>query len=204
MTPRRHRLLGSLLLALILAWEPIAQAHADDALERGIAAYGAGDYDSAREILLPLAEAGYAKAQHRIGRMYREGWGFAESANSACDWYERAANLNNSSRFNLATCFMTGSGRSLDLEKAVHLFLPLAESGETKAKAKLASAYKKMADYENYRRWMTDAADDGSKLAQVLLFTGGDEHLVPHVGWLDVGCVYFSLLLGEDYDYCDD
>ena len=204
---RRYSLLGILLLALSFVWGPVVHAQAsDNALERGLAAYDAEDYETARELLLPLAEAGNAKAQEKIGWMYFDGLAFPQKEETGCDWFEKAASLGSiSGTRNLASCFLMGDGRPLDLDDAIRLFKPLAENGDVQAKIKLGMAFREKDERRKYVQWVKEAADDGSKVAQVLLFTGGEGHLAPHIGWLDVGCIYlFNIFLDKPFDYCDD
>ena len=58
----------SLLIAAIVALAPLAGAEAG--LREGRAAYAQGDYTTALEEILPLAEAGNADAQRLLGVMY--------------------------------------------------------------------------------------------------------------------------------------
>ena len=59
----------SLLIAAIVALAPLAGAEAG--LREGRAAYAQGDYATALEEILPLAEAGNADAQRLLGVTYR-------------------------------------------------------------------------------------------------------------------------------------
>lgn len=59
-------------------------------IENGWAAYNAGDYQSAYRILLAHANLENAQAQTRIGVMYRDGKGVAQSDQQAGEWFERA------------------------------------------------------------------------------------------------------------------
>jgi hypothetical protein len=45
----------------------------------GLAAYGRGDYATALQEWLPLAEQGDAVAQYNLGVMYANGWGVPEN-----------------------------------------------------------------------------------------------------------------------------
>ena len=68
------------------------QPGADDPrVKEGFAAYKAGDFKQAYNIWLPLAEAGNAEAQFRVGRLYD----FEEiedvDINAAISWYKYAA-----------------------------------------------------------------------------------------------------------------
>ena len=63
------RLLISALTALMLFATPVVAGDFEDAA----AAYHAGDYQKAFRLWKPLAEKGYARAQHNLGVMYRRG-----------------------------------------------------------------------------------------------------------------------------------
>lgn len=76
------------LLLLALAATPL---HADEALERGHAAYRAGDHAAAFEAWRPLAEQGDRTAQLYLGYLYRQGIGVPADAAQAARWYRKAA-----------------------------------------------------------------------------------------------------------------
>lgn len=78
-------LLGLLLSGVIL---PLA---AQGTFDQGMASYRAGDYQTAFQILKPLAEQGNMEAQRRLGIMYRHGKGVAQNDELALKWYRRAA-----------------------------------------------------------------------------------------------------------------
>ena len=59
--------------------------------EDGMAAYNRGDYVPAMKLFRPLARQGDAKAQGRIGAMYRRGRGVAKSSAHAFMWLSIAA-----------------------------------------------------------------------------------------------------------------
>ena len=77
------------VLALSLVFSLIPLARAD--YESAKAAYEAGEYETALEILIPLAEAGDAKAQNSLGFMYNEGLGVSQDYAEAVKWYGKAA-----------------------------------------------------------------------------------------------------------------
>ena len=54
-------------------------------------AYQRGDYAAAFKLWLPLAEAGSARAQENIARMYERGQWVAQDSAMANEWYRRAA-----------------------------------------------------------------------------------------------------------------
>ncbi len=57
----------------------------------GLNAYSRGDYATALNEWLPLAEQGYAEAQYNLGLMYESGAGVAISDVEASNWYRLAA-----------------------------------------------------------------------------------------------------------------
>jgi TPR repeat protein len=54
-------------------------------------AYARGDYATAFKLWFPLAEAGSARAQENIARMYERGEWVAQDQTMADEWYRRAA-----------------------------------------------------------------------------------------------------------------
>ena len=64
---------------------------ADRAYEEGRAAYEADDFAAAAAKLLPLAEAGHAKAQQLVGQMYWFGRGVEASAERCVHFLKAAA-----------------------------------------------------------------------------------------------------------------
>ena len=55
------------------------------------AAYARGDYATAFQIWLPLAEQGSAQAQLNVARMYERGEWVAQDKQAAAEWYSKAA-----------------------------------------------------------------------------------------------------------------
>ena len=81
----------------------------------GLDAYQRGDYKHALHLLLPLANAGNAKAQCHIASMYQGGLGVPVSGQEAVKWYTKAAEqkdlegkISGIAYNNLATIFFTG------------------------------------------------------------------------------------------------
>jgi uncharacterized protein len=68
--------------------DPVLPAHADFAA--GQAAYDRGGFNAAYNEWLPLAEAGDAEAQFRIGRLHDVGEGRKRDGPKAVEWYEKA------------------------------------------------------------------------------------------------------------------
>ncbi|MEO5338823.1 MAG: hypothetical protein H7841_18365, partial [Magnetospirillum sp. WYHS-4] len=57
----------------------------------GMAAYEAKDHERALAVWLPLAEAGHAEAQYRVGRLHDEGEAVPRDEAAAAAWYRKAA-----------------------------------------------------------------------------------------------------------------
>jgi TPR repeat protein len=68
-----------------------------DEIDVGMKAYNDGDYATAYEILLPLAEHhGYARAMNTLGIMYEQGLGTEKQGAEALKWYKKASLEGNS------------------------------------------------------------------------------------------------------------
>jgi len=73
------------LMALALTPAPVLAG-----MKEAKAAYEAKNYKTAFKEYLPLAEAGNAEAQYRIGRMYRFGLGRNQNYDKAMFWFKKA------------------------------------------------------------------------------------------------------------------
>lgn len=72
------------------ATEPTS--HPDpDALQAGLGALAAGNFESALQMLLPLARSGNAAAQYNVALLYRNGQGVLANNATALDWLRKAA-----------------------------------------------------------------------------------------------------------------
>lgn len=76
---------------LILVCLTAAPPAAANMFTRGQQLYRAGEYASARDIWMPLAENGDAEAQYSIGVLYKRGESVAKDVLSAAKWFARAA-----------------------------------------------------------------------------------------------------------------
>ena len=82
----------ALLLAIVLAWLPASSpARADAELDAALAHLNAGEFFEALEGLLPLANAGNARAQAEVGMIYHYGLVSGKNFQKASDYYNRAA-----------------------------------------------------------------------------------------------------------------
>jgi len=77
------------LMSLVLVL--LAVPASAGALEDGLAAYQARDFDKAVKLLQPLADLGNPQAQRVIGRLYHRGKGLPKDADKAAQWYRKAS-----------------------------------------------------------------------------------------------------------------
>jgi len=152
-----------LVFCLLLAAPLPARADFD----AGVAAYERGDFEAAMTEWLPLAEAGDAEAQYRIGRLYDRGEGVEESSRNALHWYKISAeNGHKSGTYNLGHMYWHGAGLKRDRAKAVSWFRRAAERGHPKAQHYLGKAYEDgqgvEEDQERAVYWFERAARQGN------------------------------------------
>ena len=108
-----------LCLLLVFAAGTVRAAPLDDAN----AAFQRGDYAGAEKILLPLAEAGNAYAQYRLGMVYAEAPGELGSVEEAAKWYESAAMQGQPiAQYKLGILYVNGKGVSRDFVLAYMWF----------------------------------------------------------------------------------
>src|SRR5262245_41037147 len=86
---------------------PVFAGELDDAM----AAYNAGKYATAREILEPLASRGEVQAQIAIGGLYADGLGVEQSYSQAMTWFRRAADQGSArAMYNIGSLHYNGQG----------------------------------------------------------------------------------------------
>jgi len=136
----------------------------------GLAAYERGDFEAAYREWLPLAEAGDAEAQFRVGRLYDVGEGQPRNGRKAVAWYEKAyAHGHVKAAYNLAYLYHKGVLIPQDYEKARKIYTYGAMRNHGSSQLHLGFIYiggfgvTKNAT-EAYK-WFFLAADNGSKNA---------------------------------------
>ncbi len=196
---RRSLLPLAFLLSLSFAPSAVAQT-----VEDGFAAHDAGDYEKAKSILLPLAEAGDPRAMNRIGLMHDFGKGFPKAPATACDWYEKAAELNyRNSQSNLGVCFDEGIGRPRDAEKAIYWLTKAAEQNYTDAQVVLIRLLHQR-DPRKAREWGQQAANAGSVPGRLLMEDYGLEYSGPRPGRYQKYCFILMVwLIKKPWGFCD-
>ena len=127
------------VIVLVLALALSAPVFAAD-FQAGGAAYGHGDYATALEEWLPLAEQGDAAAQISLGVMYSNGLGVTQDYAEAIKWYRLAAEQGNvPAQAFLADMYYRGEGVSED-DVMAHMWAYLAAAQGNKDAAKLRDA----------------------------------------------------------------
>ena len=82
----------------------------DPALKIALEAIDRGDHAEAFRLLLPLAQAGSAKAQANLGTLYQLGLGVQRDLTEAVKWLKKAVGQGEGiAAHNLGTIYMTGS-----------------------------------------------------------------------------------------------
>ena len=134
----RHALLAILTVFVLALGTPVKA----QSLEDGFKAYIAGDYSTAFEIWLSLAERGDATAQMLIGDMYRKGKLAPQDYAEAARWYQMAAEQGNAeAQLNVGFMYQKGQGVSQDHAKAVHWYRMAADQGLGGAQHNLGIMY---------------------------------------------------------------
>jgi uncharacterized protein len=139
-------LLPFLLLALVTACDNVGSDQA--AFDRGLAAYKTKHYKAAHDAWLPLAKAGYAHAQYRIGRLFELGRGVKKDDATANGWYRKAAEQGYANaQYSLASQLGSGSGFPKDRDQealwkeAAKWYRAAAEQGHAKAQGWIGYYY---------------------------------------------------------------
>ena len=190
---------------LILPATFAAGDEAQDALvAEGVKAYDDGDYQKAKDILLPLAEAGHPKAMNMIGLMHSNGYDYPQDRTIACNWYEQSAMAGYPPAMsNLSICFYWGDGRPQNISQAIFWDEKAAQLGHKNSQANLAAIYVDQ-DREKYLYWAQKAVANGSIKTKALMWGNGDGDLVTDLHWTDLVCVVVMIgWFDKRADYCD-
>ncbi len=108
-------------------------------LEKGLAAYNVGEYETSLAECQPLADDGNATAQFCVGRLYANGFGVAMNDELALRWYGLAAEQGYSeAQFNLGLMHANGWGVEMNDQEAAKWYRLAAEQGFIEAQTSLA------------------------------------------------------------------
>ncbi|MGE4528063.1 MAG: tetratricopeptide repeat protein [Rhodospirillaceae bacterium] len=168
-------------------------------------AYEDGDYEKAKEILIPLAENGHAKAMNLLGLMHSKGKGYPRCRTKACNWYEKAANAGYASgQGNLALCYMEGDGRDKDEEKGLFWHKKAALNGRERSQISLFTYYSDKNNRSEAQKWISMAMASGSTSARVGGWVLGHQNTGAPISVKEVACFYaMNVILQKPWDYCD-
>jgi len=110
-------------------------------LQKGLAAFNEGDYETSLAECQPLAEAGNVGAQFCVGRLYANGFGVAMDDAQAIKWYTLAADAGHAeAQFNLGVMYANGWGVDMNWEESARFYLLAAEQGFVPSQKALAYA----------------------------------------------------------------
>ena len=134
----RHALLGILITLVLALAAPSNAWFFSKSFEDGEKAYDAGDYSTAFEIWLPLAEQGDISAQSIIALMYDLGMGVQKNYSESVRWYRNAAEQGHArSQYNLALMYAKGNGVPIDIVTSYMWLLISSGNGNHAAKETL-------------------------------------------------------------------
>jgi TPR repeat protein len=138
--------------------------------ERGVEAYDRGDYKTAFDIWLPLAQKGDPAAMRNTAHLLRKGQGTARNPARALYFYEEAARMGlPAAQLNTAFMNLQGDGVPENLEAAAFWFHAASLQGSPVAQYNLAVMYERglgvKRDISQARAWYALAARSGHKLA---------------------------------------
>ena len=139
-------------------------------LQRGLNALNRGDYATALEEILPLAEAGNANAQFILGLMHSKGHGTPQDYQQAFTWFEKAAEQGFvGAQWQLGEMYREGKGTPQDYQQARMWFQKLAEEGDNAAQSSLGWLHYfgegTPQDFVLAYMWFNIAAANGDELA---------------------------------------
>ncbi len=171
--------LAVMLVALLVVLVPIVITVVITAVDRakisaGQAAFQSGDYATALREFRPLANQGYASAQHSLGFMYYKGQGVPQDYAEAVKWYRKAAEQGVAYAQNsLGFMYRKGRGVQQDYAEALKWYRKAAEQGYAPAQYNLGFAYEHgygvPQDYAEAMRWYRKAAEQGHAEAKEAL-----------------------------------
>ena len=120
------RIFAYLAFSALLAMS-VLSANAQN-YDKGLAAYYAGDYQTAFKELMPLAEQGKAEAQFILGSMHYYGRSVVQDRAEAFKWFRLAAsNGSNMSQLYLGLLYQFGDGVEQDNIRA-HMWYNIASA----------------------------------------------------------------------------
>jgi len=110
--------------------------------DKAFAAYQSGDFATALQELIPLAEEGHVDAQFGLAWMYESGEGVPQDYKTAVKWYTLAAEQGDAlAQYNLGQMYRKGEGIPQDFTMALKWYTLAAEQGVADAQNQLGFMY---------------------------------------------------------------
>lgn len=161
------------LMVILLAGFQIA-ATTDDFYDSVEVAIQGKDYRRAINLLQPLAEDGYPRAQIILGDIFKTAPYPTQNFATSVKWYHLAAdNGNADAQVKLGQMYERGQGVPIDQDVAVTWYRKAAESGQTDIQLKLAHMYERgdmvQQNLVEASNWYRKAAESGNAEAQFQL-----------------------------------
>jgi TPR repeat protein len=162
----------SLLLLVALALGQDGSQHAagakdapvaTEALEQATTALDKGDYATVLPPLRELADQGNARAQFKLGKLYDDGQGVAQSDAEALKWYRLSAEQGDAdAEYNLAVMLDRGQGVPTNGAEALKWYMEAAEQGYAPVQNNLGLEYEDVRavpqDYDEAVKWFRKSA----------------------------------------------
>ena len=176
------------LLAVLVFAFSVSNSIASD-LKKGWDEYRSGNYITAKEILMPLAKEGNARAQYAIGFMHQKGRGLPLDKDEADKWFrkaipglrKKAEDGSRSAQHILSVMYRRGYGVEKDEEAAAEWNKRAARQGHKIAQYNMGWAYANGRgvpwDEKKAIKWYTRAARKGHSSAALnlgFLYLKGD------------------------------
>jgi TPR repeat protein len=163
-----RRVLSAVLMCGL--WGSYVGAQAN-VVEEARAAISAGQYEKARDLLVPEAKQGNAAAQNGLGVLYRNGWGVKTDYSEALAWFRKAAAQGSLwAQVNIGQMYGQGQGLERDLREEAKWYRGAAEKGFPPAQTLLGAMYAVgdgvPQDWGEAMKWYRNAADQGDAVAQ--------------------------------------
>ena len=147
------------------------QTYLEQQYEKARNYYNAQNYAAAVNIIRPLAEQGYARAQCNLGICYYNGHGVTQDYYAAASWYRKAAEQGYAdAQNNLGRCYEKGRGVTQDYYAAVNWYRKAAEQGYAYAQYSLGWCYEYgqgvTKNIDEAIKWYKKAVENGDEDAQ--------------------------------------
>jgi len=184
-----------ILTVLLFTGTALSYENNDAEYSKGAASFSKGDYITALNLWLPLAQNGDPAAQYSIGLLYDQGSGVKKNTERAIDYLQSAADQGlPAAQYYLAIKYYNAFDVKKNAYKARQLLLGAAQQEHLKAQFQLANLYAKgEGGSENQTQatyWFITASENGygpaqhSLAARFLTGKGTDVNINRGIFWL--------------------